>query len=405
MFVVAHVVLSLNVGGLEKVVLRLLERIDRARFAPIVCALDEAGSLAGELDRLGVPLHVLPRRRGLDPSLVFELAALFRREHVAVVHTHNPTPHLYGALAAAVASRSARTRPRLPRAIHTKHGRNELGSKRKILVNRIAAAFTDVLVAVGKDTRSVIVDVERVDPAKVVVIPNGVDSDEFRPSVDRASARARLQLPREAFVIGCVARLAPEKGHETLLRAFAAFRSIKPDAHLVLLGDGPSRPRLEELASELRLGGAAHFAGTRDDVAQVLHAFDVFALASRTEGIALTLLEAACAGLPIVATRVGGTPEIVVDGETGLLVRADDPRGLTNALLRVAQDPAAQAMGLRGRARIIERFGVDEMVRGYERLYDKVLGIACDPAAVVESTAGRTAHLARGSLPREGSRG
>ncbi|WP_437983329.1 glycosyltransferase family 4 protein [Sorangium sp. So ce117] len=370
---VAHVVLSLNVGGLERVVLRLLDRMTRDRFAPVVCALQEPGALAEELARLGVPLVVLSRKPGLDPGLPLRLSAWLRREGISLVHTHNPGPHLYGALAAGLLRAAAFPGGGGPRVIHTKHGRNYPKQKRKVLVNRLAAALTDRVVAVSDDSRAVALEVEHVDPAKVVTILNGVDTDVFRPG-DAGAARARLGVPATGYHVGCVARLSPEKDHATLLDAFARLRATRPDAHLTLIGDGPRRPALEAQAERLGLGGAVTFTGTRGDVAELLPAFDVFALASLTEGISLTLIEAAAAGLPIVATRVGGNPEIVVDGETGLLVPAAAPETLAGALEAAAEREDRAEMGLRGRARVMERFGIDRMARAYEDLYDEVLG-------------------------------
>ncbi|AUX48869.1 hypothetical protein SOCE26_104120 [Sorangium cellulosum] len=372
---VAHVVLALNVGGLERVVLRLLERMERGRFVPVVCALQEPGALADELARLDVPLVVVARKPGLDPGLSVRLAAWLRREGVRLVHTHNPGPHLYGALAAALA-RAASLPARDaggPRVVHTKHGRNYPTDKRKVLVNRVATALTDRVVAVSDDARAVALDVERVDPAKVVTILNGVDTEVFRPG-DAGAARARLGVPAAGYHVGCVARLSPEKDHATLLAAFARLREVRPDAHMTLIGDGQLRPALEQQASRLGLGGAVTFAGTRGDVAELLPAFDVFALASLTEGISLTLIEAAAAGLPIVATRVGGNPEILREGETGLLVSPGAPETLAAALEAVAVRDDRAEMGLRGRARVVERFGIERMARAYEDLYDEVLG-------------------------------
>ncbi|KYF65791.1 glycosyltransferase family 4 protein [Sorangium cellulosum] len=374
---VAHVVLSLNVGGLERVVLRLLERTARDRFAPVVCALQEPGALAEELARLDVPLVVIARRPGLDPGLPVRLSAWMRREGIGLVHTHNPGPHLYGALAAGLARAAGLAGGGGggggPRVIHTKHGRNYPKQKRKVLVNRLATALTDRVVAVSDDARAVALEVERVDPAKVVTILNGVDTEVFRPG-DAGAARARLGVPAAGYHVGCVARLSPEKDHATLLAAFARLREVRTDAHLTLIGDGPVRPALEQQAARLGLAGAVTFTGTRGDVAELLAAFDVFALASLTEGISLTLIEAASAGLPIVATRVGGNPEIVQEGETGLLVSPGAPETLAAALEAVAVREDRAAMGMRGRARMIERFGMDRMIRAYEALYAEVLG-------------------------------
>jgi sugar transferase (PEP-CTERM/EpsH1 system associated) len=366
------VVLGLDVGGLERVVLRLLERLDRARFAPSVVALERAGALAHELEHLDVPLTVMPRKDRLDPALAFRLARVLREHDARVVHTHNPTPHLYGAVAAGLARPVLRP-DAAPRVVHTKHGRNYPTEPRKVGVNRVASALTDRVVAVSEDAREVAVAIERVPAHKVVTILNGVDTDEYRPRGHVDAARARLGVASGGFHVGCVARLSPEKDHATLLAAFAALLRDRPDAHLTLVGDGTERDRLEGLARELGLASAVTFAGMRDDVAEVLDAFDVFALSSLTEGISLTLVEAASAGLPIVATDVGGNAEIVADGDTGLLVRPADPSALAGALARIAATERRAAMGLRGRERMIARFGAAEMTRAYEALYDELL--------------------------------
>jgi glycosyltransferase involved in cell wall biosynthesis len=318
---------------------------------------------------------VIPRRRGLDPWLALRLSSWIRREGVALVHTHNPGPHLYGALAAALARAGSAERRGWPRVVHTKHGRNYPRLRRKVLANRLASSLTDRVVAVSEDARAVVVDVEGVDPARVVTILNGVDTDEFRPGGDPREARARLGVPAEGFHVGCVARLSPEKDHATLLAAFARFRAGRPDAHLTLVGGGALRPALVGEAARLGLAGAVTFAGTQADVAALLPAFDVFALSSRTEGISLTLIEAAAAGIPLVATRVGGNAEILGEDEAGFLVPPGEPGALAAALERVAGRPDRAELGRRGRARVVSRFGIDRMARAYGELYAELLDL------------------------------
>jgi glycosyltransferase involved in cell wall biosynthesis len=202
-----------------------------------------------------------------------------------------------------------------------------------------------------------------------------VDTEVFRPG-DAASARRALGIPAEGLHVGCVARLSTEKDHATLLAAFALVHARHPDAHLTLIGEGGQRAALETQRDGLRLQGAVTFAGNRSDVAALLPAFDIFALSSQTEGMSLTLLEAASAGLPIVATRVGGNPEVVADGETGLLVPAGDPARFSAALLDLATRPDRAAMGALARERVAERYEMGRTVAAYEALYTEVLRIA-----------------------------
>jgi sugar transferase (PEP-CTERM/EpsH1 system associated) len=376
---IVHVVLGLSVGGLERIVLALLGRLDRGRFAPSVIALDEPGALAPELRRMGVPLRVMGRAPGLDLDLARRLAGVLREEGARLVHTHNPAAHLYGALGARLAGIGGGR----PRVVHTKHGRNEIDGRpvspvqrRRVLLNRVAAALSDRVVAVGDDTASVALEIERVPAAKVITIGNGVDTAAFRPRAGAAAARAHLGAPAEGFHVGCVARLAPVKDHRTLIEAFARLRTIRPDAHLTLVGDGPERSAISEHVARLDLDRAVTFAGERADVAPLLAAFDVFALASRSEGISLTLLEAASAGLPVVATRVGGNEEVVIEGKTGFLVPPGDPAALADALDSVAERPDRATLGAAGRARVERRFSVERMARAYGDLYAEVLGNA-----------------------------
>jgi sugar transferase (PEP-CTERM/EpsH1 system associated) len=369
---VAYVVLALNMGGLERMVLKLLARLDRSRWTPVVVALDEPGTLAPELAALGVPMRVMGRGRGVDVEMTVRLARLLRQEGALLLHTHNAAAHLYGSVAAHLVGLRGGRRPRV---VHTKHGRNEPEMWRRVMVNRIASALCDRVVTVSDDAAAVATEIEHVSPSKVVTIGNGIDTEEFRPRPDAAAAREMLGAPREGFHVGCVARLAAVKDHGTLLEAFARFRKGRPDAHLTFVGDGAERPTLEARAARADLAGAVTFAGARGDVASLLAAFDVFALASLSEGISLTLLEAASAGLPIVTTRVGGNGEVVVDGETGILVPSADPAAFAEALASVASRPDRAALGAAGRARVERRFSVEQMTRAYTELYAELLGV------------------------------
>jgi sugar transferase (PEP-CTERM/EpsH1 system associated) len=368
---VAHLVLALDVGGLEEVVLRLVAHTDRDRFTPVVYALDAPGAMASELAALDVPLSLVKRAPGLDAGLPVRLARCLVRDGVRILHTHNASPHFYGAVAAGLARAAVRRAG--PRVIHTKHGRNQPDVPRKVLLNRVASALTDRSVAVSPDAADVALHLEHVPENKVMTISNGVDTRAFRPADPRA-ARALLGIPGEGFHVGVVARLAAVKDHATLLAAFAILRDERPDAHLTIVGEGPELPALLERARALGLGGSAHFVGVRRDVAAVLPAFDVFALSSTSEGISLTLLEAAAAGLPIVATRVGGNAEVVLDGVTGTLVSPSDPAVFAAALGALARRTDRAAMGLRGRAHVERWFSVERMARAYQDLYAEVLG-------------------------------
>jgi sugar transferase (PEP-CTERM/EpsH1 system associated) len=353
---VVHVVLSLEVGGLEMVVLNLVRLSDRSAFDHAVVCLHGRGGLAPRFEQLGVPVRALEAEDRWQ--FLRRLSAAFRSLRPHVVHTHNPAPHLFGALAARLTG--------APAVVHTKHGRNFPTVPRLVLANRFASFLSDAVVAVSEDAARVACDVERVPTRRVRVFPNGVDLARW-PVRD---TREPTGPPRAV----CVARLDPVKDHASLFRAARLVHDAEPSFRLDVVGDGPERPRLEALVRELGLEDTVVFQGHRDDVETALAGADVFVLASTTEGISLTLLEAMAAGLPIVATDVGGNREVVVPGETGWLVPPRSPEALAEALLAAIRGrPRERDYGTAARRRVEALFDLRLMVRRYESLYREIL--------------------------------
>jgi glycosyltransferase involved in cell wall biosynthesis len=327
----------------------------RDRFRPIVVCLDGGGPFRQELEKLGLPVYVLDRQ-GLDWRTVKRLASICRDERAQIVHTHNPSPHLHGVMAA--------LRARVPVRVHTKHGRNDPSDRKKVWANRVASWFTDVVVPVSDDARDVLLNVESVRPSKVRRIWNGVDTDVYR-----AEGRAGDRGP----VIGTVSRLSAEKDIETMLSAFRLVLEEMPEARLVIAGDGPRAGSLKADAAERGVSGSVEFLGERSDVATVLTKFGVFTLSSTTEGLSMTVLEAMSAGLPVVATDVGGNREIVSD-DCGLIVPSRDPRALADGYLALLRDPARRTrLGESGRAKVVAHFSLRKMLDGYADLYNEML--------------------------------
>jgi sugar transferase (PEP-CTERM/EpsH1 system associated) len=356
---VAHVVWSLNVGGLENIVLRLVDRLDPTRFDSLVVCLEEAGGLAREGDRV-VALHKKP---GADWLLPLRIAPVLREHRVGVVHCHNYGPLLYGA----VAARLARVRG----VVHTLHGPGAPARKGQTAVQRLG--LVDRVVAISDHVRARAIDDAGWDAARISTIHNGIDLGAY--SATRARERMRRELGVESgdIVVGAVARLAPDKDHATLLDAFAEILSRHPSARLVLVGDGELREPLASRSKTLRIDSAVEFLGTRDDVADLLSAFDVFVLSSKREGLGITLIEAMAAGLPTVGTAVGGIPEVIVDGKTGTLVPPADEAALASAIAWMIENrDAARGMGEAGKRRARDEFSLDAMISRYEAVYDAV---------------------------------
>lgn len=352
---IAHVVTGLKIGGLERVVVNLIAGFRGSGHRLLVVCLEEGGPFAAEVERLGGEVMVLGKKPGMNWKSVRQLAKYFRQEKVSIVHTHNPSPHFHGTLAAVLAG--------VPVRVHTKHGRNYPHIKKAVLLNRFLSKVTDVIVPVSDNAGDVALQVEKVNPKKVRRIWNGIDTDEYKPGPSPAGP-----------VIGTVARLSPEKDQQTMLSAFRVVADQMPQARLMFVGDGVCMADLKAGAEKLGLASQVDFLGARSDVAALLPRMSLFTLSSITEGISMTILEAMACGLPVVASDVGGNREIVQPPLCGLIVPARDPRALGEAYLELLRDPSRCAqMGVAARQRVIDHFSLPAMTRGYGNLYRELL--------------------------------
>lgn len=358
---VLQVVLSLAPGGTERLVVELVKRSAPA-VSCTVCCLDEQGDWAAELTGSGISVVALGRRPGFRPWLGLRIAALARKQRATVLHCHHYSPFVYGRLATYL-------NPRL-KLVFTEHGRLSDGppdAKRRA-ANGVLAGRSVAACAVSPALRRHLL-AEGFSPEQVQVVPNGIEPGLAPTAQERLEARIRLSLRLDDLVIGTVARLDPLKDLGTLIRAFAILRASVPTSALVIVGDGPDRGSLRAIANETGCANAIRFVGHRSDARRLLPAFDVYANSSITEGIALTILEAMAATLPVVATDVGGTPE-VIDSTTGALVPARNPEAMARAILELARAPfSARCKGRAARRRVLERFTIDRMVATYMRLY------------------------------------
>jgi len=357
---VVHVVHSFGTGGLEKGIATLVDRAG-PEFAHTVLCLSRSGASA-ELLPAGTPVLELDKRPGHSLRFVLRLARVLRSAHPEVVHTRN-----WGGLDGILAARLARLRG----LVHGEHGwgmDDPHGTDRKrILARRHTSRWVRAFTCVSQDIERWLVDRVRVR-APVRQIYNGVDAARFRPGASGGRIRRDLGLDERAFIVTICSRLDPIKDHPTLFRAIGLLRSRHPEARLWVVGEGPERAALEPQAGE-----GIRFLGERTDVPEILAETDVFALTSRNEGISNTILEAMAAGLPVVATRCGGNPELVLDGESGCLFAPGRSDELAGLLERYAGDPALRrAHGEAARQRVLARFGIQQMVEQYEDLYRRV---------------------------------
>jgi len=348
---VAHITLGLDVGGQEKLLVEFARHADPRRFELGFISLSGRGRLAVDLEACGWPVIALNEPPGLRPHIVLKLAQLFRHWRTDVVHTHDDKPLLYASLAAQLA--------RTPRLLHTKHyGQVPQITRRQNFLGKLAARLTHGFVCVSEQSARIAVACG-VPARQVLTIWNGIDLNRFAYAGPQQHGPAVL-----------VARLSPEKDVDTLLRAAALVAQADPAFRLEIAGEGVCLPALLERTAELGMAEYVRFLGEVRDVPALLARASLFVLSSQTEGISLTLLEAMARGLPVVATRVGGNPEVVADGTTGLLVLPGDPTALASALLQIRRAPdRAHQFGLAGRRRVEEHFDVRHMVAKYEYLY------------------------------------
>lgn len=358
---VMQLVLSLSPGGTERLVIEICRHL-ADRLESSVCCLDEPGEWAAELAPLGIPVTSLSRQPGFTPRLALALAREMTARGTDVVHCHHYSPYVYGLLATVL-------HPRV-RLVFTEHGRlsdGEPSSKRR-LVNPVLARWPSQLYAVSSDLKRHMVS-EGFPASRLQVAYNGIVVGSRPQAEQRQAARARLGVPQDAFVTGTVGRLDPVKNLSLLLRAHALVRADHPDAHLVVIGDGPEREALHAEARALDLADSVVFAGYRADVRALMPAFDAYANTSTYEGVSLTILEAMAARVPVVATNVGGNPEVVVDHETGRLV-VGHAHAVSAALLELARHPLSRhRMGEAARWRVKRHFSIDRMVEQYADAY------------------------------------
>ena len=370
---VAHVVHQLAVGGLENGLVNIINRLERGQYRHAVVCMTNYTSFSDRIEREDVEIVALHKQPGKDPASYYRLLETLRRLQPSIVHTRNLAT-LEAQVVAAVAGVKAR--------IHGEHGRDVFdldGSSRKYnLLRKAIRPLITQYVAVSADLRNWLMSVVGVDPDRVTRICNGVDAEKFHPRTSRGPRGPEGFADPDSFVVGTVGRMAAVKDQTTLVRAFIACVSRHPVAarrmRLMLVGDGPLRAECAELVAAAGLTDRVWMPGERDDVADMLRLLDVFVLPSIAEGISNTILEAMATGLPVVATRVGGNPELV-DERTGILVPRSDPDAMAEALASYCDDPQKTAChGKAARRRIEDEFSLTRMVSEYARVYSMALG-------------------------------
>lgn len=369
---VMFVITSMHVGGAETLLLQLIRRLDRARFAPQLCCLKERGEL-GDVLASEIPVHANFLRHKFEVGVLGRLTRLFREQQIDAVITVGAGDKMFW-------GRWAARRAGVPVILSALHSTGWPDSINWL--NRRLHRWNDGFIAVARSHAEYLVAHERLPASRVYVIPNGVDTEKFSPARSPASVLPAADSTGESNVpttsvqtplVGIVAQLRPEKNHELFLRMAQLVRRQVPDAHFLIVGDGPCRTDLKRLAMELDLSSCVHFMGQRSDIPELLRQLDVFVLTSHVEANPVSILEAMATGKPVVATRVGSIPDSVINGQTGYVVDPGDAEALARRVSELLLDAELrQQFGDAARQRVVQHASVDRMVRDYETLIELV---------------------------------
>lgn len=364
---VLHVLNRLDTGGTEHVVLSLLEELDAQIFEQQLCVTRGFNSELVRARGLAREPYVAGKVDGGNQLLVFRLARIMRTARPHIVHSRN-----WGAIEAIFAARIAR----VPIVIHSEHGYEvDMAAglpKRRRLLRRGAYPLADAVFAVSDELRNYHAKQAWIPPGRIRVISNGVDTKRFSPRrAMRSAIRQKLGLSADSFVVGSVGRMVAIKDYATLLAAAESVASRGGNVQVLLAGSGPELERHRAaVARSSELAGRVSFLGTAKDIPEVMNAMDVFVLPSLLEGMSNTILEAMACGLPVVATSVGGNPELVEDGVSGWLF---GPRNASDLAMRIEQLASHGEMlrkfGAAARDRVVNRFSLDRMISSYQSLY------------------------------------
>ena len=359
---VVHLIYRFDFGGLETLVAECINRMPARQYRHAIVCLTGYTEFATKISRDDVQIIALDKPPGLGLGTHLKLWKLLRQLKPAVLHSYNLAAVEYACTAALAG---------VPVRVHAEHGRDAAdphGLNRKHnLLRRGVTPFIDRYIPVSDDLQRWLRQVVGVPDAKTLLIANGVDTERFAPR--------QRDYPRREFVIGTVGRIQDVKNHSGLIDAFLRLREILPEdagrLRLAIIGDGPLLPRIREKVDAAGLQDVVWLPGSRTDIAELMADFDVFALPSIAEGTPVTILEAMACGLPVVASRVGGIPEVVQEGVTGLMPPPSDTEALASALAVYVQDPQLAARhGAAGRERVEKSNSIAAMVAGYAGLYD-----------------------------------
>lgn len=367
---VLHIYQNSKIGGIQQQILSIVRGYDREKFNPTVCCFGPKMEIGSEIEKAGINFVALNRQRysKFSVGIIVDLYRLMKERNIHVLRTHKYRANLYGRIAGKLAG--------VPVIIASEHNiyRDEK-EKRFIrrITNKILSIVTDKMVTVSDAIRKDILKYDRVSPSKIMVLHNGVDTETFKPIVNFRDIRKQFAMSKDDVVIGFVGRLVINKGLNYLIEAVSLLK-VSYNIKLLIAGDGSLMEELKKMARDKGLEESVIFTGLRRDITDILSSIDIFVLSSIKEGFPNSLLEAMAMGKPVVATAVGGIPEVINHGTNGLLVKPADIEGLQTALKLLIDDRLmAENLGLAARDFIEKNYGITATARKWEMLYLEVL--------------------------------
>lgn len=354
---------TLDVGGTEMMVKSLATGLDRRRFYVTVMCLARGGRVAEMLKRDGIRVDVLGISSKMDVTSVYRLTRFLKQRRFDIVHSFL----FYSNVLARISGRLANT----PAIVSGERSTSEWKSPLYRLIDRLTSVYSTVIVANSNAVRDSLVEDVRIKPDKIRVVYNGIDLRRFDDTADDQKVREQLSLSEEKVTVVTVTRLHPEKNPSDFIRAASIVKRKHGNVQFLVVGDGRLMGELKSMSSELGISDDVIFAGEREDVPGLLKASDIFVLTSLWEGLPVSVLEAMASSLPVVATDVGGTREVIDNGVTGILVPRENPEELAAAIGTLIENPERRKqMGFRGRERVEEYFTLKGMIENIEGLYE-----------------------------------
>jgi len=363
---IMHILNSFSVGGLENGVVNLINGMKEERYFHVICCIRSLGPMIDRIERKDVRLYCM-NSKPADRFMALKLRKLIKEIKPDIVHTRN-----WGTIDGIIAGKMAGIKS----IIHGEHGREAINigvdEWKKNLFRKIILTRISCVIAVSENLRQWLVKRIGVTESKVVKIINGVDTNKFKPAANRERAKGKIGLDPQIKLIGTVGRLDPVKNYSMFIQALKRAGMVKEQLKTIFIGDGPERQSLERMVHEIGLNNVL-FLGEQRNVIPYLQAMDVFVLPSLTEGISNTILEAMACGVPVIATKVGGNPEIVEPEKTGVLIESRDTNALAEQLRDFCNNGTKwEKFGIAARNAAEDKFSLARMIEEYEGVYDRM---------------------------------